>query len=77
MQQRLNRSSSSNEAITAAVRALGSAPQTVRRSAPRKKGTRSGTREGGSRGEESLKIEQGDEESNDQRRKTSSVKSDT
>jgi len=71
IRQRLNRSSGSSEAITAAVRALAGGPATTRSPATRKNGSSSGKREGGSRGEGNPK--EGDEGSNKQSRKTSSI----
>lgn len=71
IRQRLNRSSGSSEAITAAVRALAGGPATTRSPAPRKNGSSSGTREGGSRGEGNPK--EGGEGSKKQSRKTSSI----
>lgn len=75
VRQRLNRNSGSSEAVTAAARALAGAPPTTRSSAPKKKVTGSGTRERTSRGEGSPKLEEGDEASCEQSRKTRSVES--
>jgi hypothetical protein len=75
IRQRLNRNSGSNEAITAAVRALAVGSAIASSPAPRKHESSSGTRERNSRGERSPK--EGDEGPSKQNRKTGLVKSDS
>lgn len=72
--QRLNRNSGSNEAVTAAIRALAIASAGTRGS-PRK-GSSSRTRKGSLRGEESPRIDEEEEVLNKESQKASSARSE-